>query len=112
MPYTAPNNMALATQHVATWFINNADPFNGSDADDLWDADAVRDHAYEMAYESFADADSDDADIAAEAAADAASDWCKAIIYDSLWRHMMNNAPHIDWAAIAAEHNRYHAQQE
>jgi hypothetical protein len=110
MPYTAPSTMNAATQIIATWFINHADRFDGSDPDDLWNADAVRDHAYDMAYECVADADSDDADIAAEAAADAASDWCKTIVLHSLWRHAMDEN-NIDWVAIAAAHNDYHAQQ-
>jgi len=104
MPYTAPNTMNAATQQVATWFINGSQRFNSfSPGDDRpWDAEAVRQDAYEYAYDHFAsgeDADPDD-DI----------ELCNTIVVDSLCRHMGND-PHIDWVAIAAAHNNYHAQQ-
>lgn len=86
-------SMCIATQLVARWFINEHARFQGPDDDRTpWGACDVRICAYECSVE----------------AEHANADWRKAVALDAAIHHL---GGHIDWYAIAREHNDYHAAQ-
>lgn len=84
------------TKVVAEAFINapGIGQFDNVHTPTLWTPGSICRHLYETAAETECEANN--------------PAWRREVIIDALTGHM---GGYIDWVAIAAEHNKYHAQQ-